>query len=121
VEVVLVSALFLVTVAIALFVLLGTVGGEALAGVPFLTEGFTAVTAFLPLTALAIGLLVPDYVLTCVMTMVRRRPSYLFYGLFFFPIRIVDSYLALRMIPKAWTARSDGRWSSPTRVSHKDR
>ncbi|MFE1170616.1 glycosyltransferase family 2 protein [Nocardiopsis sp. NPDC058789] len=120
VEVVLVSALFLVTVAIALFVLLGTFAGEALTGVPFLSEGFTAVTAFLPLTALAIGLLVPDYVLTCVMTMVRRRPSYLFYGLFFFPIRIVDSYLALRMIPKAWTARSDGRWSSPTRVSRRD-
>ncbi|PWV45461.1 glycosyltransferase [Nocardiopsis sp. L17-MgMaSL7] len=120
VEVVLVSVLFLVTVAIALFVLLGTFGGEVLAGVPFLSDGFTAVTAFLPLTALAIGLLVPDYVLTCVMTMVRRRPSYLFYGLFFFPIRIVDSYLALRMIPKAWTAESDGRWSSPTRVSQRD-
>ncbi|MFE9247211.1 glycosyltransferase [Nocardiopsis sp. NPDC006938] len=120
VEVVLVSVLFLVTVAIAVFVLLGTVAGEAMAGAPLLADGFTAVTAFLPLTALAIGLLVPDYVLTCVMTMVRRRPSYLFYGLFFFPIRIVDSYLALRMIPRAWTAKSDGRWSSPTRVSHKE-
>lgn len=118
IEVVLVSLLFLVTVAIAAFVLLGTFGGEVVAGLPYFSDGFTAVTAFLPLTALAIGLLVPDYMLTCVMTMVRRRPSYLFYGLFFFPIRIVDSYLALRMIPKAWTAKSDGRWSSPTRVAN---
>ncbi|GHC98267.1 hypothetical protein GCM10007079_52420 [Nocardiopsis terrae] len=120
-EVVLVSFLFLITVAIAVFVLVGTFGGDVVAGLPFFTEGFTAVTAFLPLTALAIGLLVPDYMLTCVMTVVRRRPSYLLYGLFFFPIRIVDAYLSLRMIPKAWTAKSDGRWSSPTRVANKDR
>lgn len=121
IEVVLVSFLFLVTVGIAAFVLIGTFGGEAVAGLPYFSDGFTAVTAFLPLTALMIGLLVPDYMLTCVMTMVRRRPSYLFYGLFFFPIRVVDSYLALRMIPKAWTAESDGRWSSPTRVNNKDK
>ncbi|WP_017590646.1 glycosyltransferase family 2 protein [Nocardiopsis ganjiahuensis] len=120
-EVVLVSVLFLVTVAIAVFVLLGTVGGDAVAGLPYFSDGFTAVTAFLPLTALAIGLFIPDYMLTCVMTMIRRRPSYLFYGLFFFPIRVVDSYLALRMIPKAWTAESDGRWSSPTRVANRDK
>lgn len=120
-EVVLVSLLFLVTVAIAAFVLLGTVGGDAVAGLPYFSDGFTAVTAFLPLTALAIGLFIPDYMLTCVMTMIRRRPSYLFYGLFFFPIRIVDSYLALRMIPKAWTAKSDGRWSSPTRIANRDK
>ncbi|GAA1105308.1 MAG: glycosyltransferase family 2 protein [Nocardiopsis sp. BM-2018] len=121
IEVVLVSFLFLVTVAIAVFVLIGTFGGEAVAGLPYFSDGFTAVTAFLPLTALMIGLLVPDYMLTCVMTMIRRRPSYLFYGLFFFPIRVVDSYLSLRMIPKAWTAKSDGRWSPPTRVNNKDK
>ncbi|MEU3310302.1 glycosyltransferase family 2 protein [Nocardiopsis sp. NPDC055551] len=120
-EVVLVSLLFLVTVAIAAFVLLGTFAGDMLTGLPFFTDSFTAVTAFLPLAALAIGLLVPDYMLTCVMTMIRRRPSYLFYGLFFFPIRVVDSYISLRMIPKAWTAKSDGRWSSPVRVSNKDK
>ncbi|MET9709998.1 glycosyltransferase [Nocardiopsis alba] len=121
IEVVLVSLMFLFTVALAAFVLLGTFAGDLLSGVPFFTDSFTAVTALLPLTALAIGLLVPDYILTCVMTMVRRRPSYLFYGLFFFPIRVVDAYLSLRMIPKAWTARSDGRWSSPVRVSGKGR
>ncbi|GAB3706621.1 glycosyltransferase family 2 protein [Nocardiopsis oceani] len=120
-EVVLVSLMFLLTVAIAAFVLIGTFGGEVVAGLPFFTDGFDAVTAFLPLTALAIGLLVPDYMLTCVMTMVRRRPSYLFYGLFFFPIRMIDAYLSLRMIPKAWTAKSDGRWSSPVRIANKDK
>ncbi|WP_017572958.1 glycosyltransferase family 2 protein [Nocardiopsis halotolerans] len=116
-EVVLVSATLLVTVVVGLFVLVGTVGGEFFMGLPYLGEAFTTVTAFLPLLAIAIGLFIPDYMLTCLMAAIRRRPSYLLYGLLFLPIRMVDAYLTLRMIPKAWTTESDGRWSSPDRVS----
>jgi hypothetical protein len=50
------------------------------------------------------------------MAMIRGRPSYLLYGLFFLPIRLLDAFLALRMIPRAWTTTSDGRWSSPVRA-----
>ncbi|WP_026118694.1 glycosyltransferase family 2 protein [Nocardiopsis salina] len=115
-EVVLVSLVLLATVLVGAFVALGTFGGDAVMALPFFEEGFTAVTAFLPLSAVLIGLFVPDYMLTCLMAMVRRRPSYLVYGLFFFPVRIIDAFLALRTIPKAWTARSDGRWASPVRA-----
>jgi cellulose synthase/poly-beta-1,6-N-acetylglucosamine synthase-like glycosyltransferase len=115
-EVVLVSAVLLATTVVGLFVLAGTLGGELVLDLPFAGEAFTAVTAFLPLLAIAIGLFIPDYMLTCLMAGIRRRPSYLVYGLLFFPIRLVDAYLALRMIPKAWTTESDGRWSSPERV-----
>ena len=115
-EVVLVSLVLLATVLVGAFVALGAFGGDAVLALPFFEEGFTAVTAFLPLTAVLVGLFVPDYMLTCLMAMVRRRPSYLVYGLFFFPIRVIDAFLALRTIPKAWTARSDGRWSSPVRA-----
>nr|WP_316042291.1 glycosyltransferase family 2 protein [Nocardiopsis sp. CNR-923] len=118
-EVVLVSAVLLATSALGLFVLAGAVGGEPVLSIPFYGEGVTAVTAFLPPTALLVGLFVPDYALTCVLAMVRRRPSYLFYGLFFLPMRLIDAYLALRMIPRAWTASSDGRWRSPVRVSNR--
>ncbi|MFV2198261.1 glycosyltransferase family 2 protein [Nocardiopsis sp. LOL_012] len=121
VEVVLVSAVLLVTAAIGLFVLVGVVGGEAVLGWPYYGEGYTAVTALLPPMAILVGLFVPDYALTCVMAMVRRRPSYLVYGLFFFPVRLVDAYLSLRMIPRAWTASSDGRWSSPLRTAVRNR
>ncbi|GAB2518118.1 glycosyltransferase family 2 protein [Nocardiopsis aegyptia] len=119
VEVVVVAFTLLATTLIGVFVLVGTLWGETALTVPYFGDGFTAVSAFLPLTAIVIGLFVPDYMLTCVMAMVRRRPSYLLYGLFFFPIRLVDAYLSLRMIPRAWTASSDGRWSSPIRVSNK--
>ncbi|MFI6575696.1 glycosyltransferase [Nocardiopsis sp. NPDC050513] len=118
-EVVLVSAVLLATSALGLFVLVGTVGGEPVLSIPFYGEGVTAVTAFLPPTALLVGLFVPDYALTCVMAMVRRRPSYLIYGLFFLPMRLIDAYLSLRMVPRAWTASSDGRWRSPVRVSNR--
>ncbi|KOX11367.1 glycosyl transferase [Nocardiopsis sp. NRRL B-16309] len=119
VEVVVVSFALLATSLLGVFVLVGTLWGETALTVPYFGEGFTAVTAILPLTAIVIGLFVPDYMLTCFMAMVRRRPSYLLYGVFFFPIRLVDAYLSLRMIPRAWTADSDGRWSSPIRVSNK--
>ncbi len=118
-EVVLVSLLLLVTSVVGLFVLAGTVGGEPVLSLPFFGEVWTAVTAFLPLLALGIGLFIPDYMLTCLMAAIRRRPSYLLYGLLFFPIRLVDAYLTLRMIPKAWTTESDGRWSSPDRGAAK--
>ena len=87
--------------------------------VDWYAEGYTAVTSVLPLSTVAVGLFVPDYILTCVIAMVRRRPGYLFYGLFFLPLRLLDSYLTLLTIPQAWTAKSDGRWKSPERVSIK--
>ncbi|MFD6948704.1 glycosyl transferase [Nocardiopsis sp. TSRI0078] len=116
-EVVLVSVVLLATTVVGLFVLAGTVGGDPFLSLPFFGEAFAAVTALLPLLAIGIGLFIPDYMLTCLMAAIRRRPSYLLYGLLFFPIRLVDAYLALRMIPRAWTTESDGRWSSPDRVS----
>ena len=115
-EVVVVSFVLLLMALLGLFVALGTYGGDVVMAVPFYEEGFTAVTAFLPLSVIAIGLFVPDYILTCLMAMIRGRPSYLLYGLFFLPIRLLDAFLALRMLPRAWTTTSDGRWSSPVRA-----
>ncbi|CAM4153699.1 hypothetical protein GCM10009799_21610 [Nocardiopsis rhodophaea] len=116
-EVLFVAVMLIIMAGLALFTLLPEVTGDAVLSLGFYATGYDAVTAVLPLTAIAVGLFVPDYVLTCVMATIRRRPSYLIYGLFFLPMRLVDSYLTLRTIPQAWTATSDGRWSSPTRES----
>jgi cellulose synthase/poly-beta-1,6-N-acetylglucosamine synthase-like glycosyltransferase len=114
-EVVVVALVLLATVALGVFALLPEVtGGAVLAWAPY-AAGHAAVTSALPLTAIAVGLFVPDYLLTCVLAVARRRPGYLVYGLFFLPLRITDACLTLRTIPQAWTARSDGRWQSPTR------
>ncbi|GAB3206555.1 glycosyltransferase [Marinactinospora thermotolerans] len=114
-EVVLVAVTLLTTVALGVFTLLPMLTDDAVLAFGWYESGYAAVTAVLPLTVIAVGLFVPDYVLTCVMAMVRRRPGYLVYGLFFLPVRVIDAYLTLRTIPQAWTAKSDGRWKSPER------
>ena len=62
-----------------------------------------------------IGVLIPDYLLTIMAACVLRRPRYLLLGLGFPLMRIVDAALCLRVLPKAWRARSSGVWISPTR------
>ncbi|WP_026128593.1 glycosyltransferase [Nocardiopsis halophila] len=116
-EVLLVAVTLILITLLALFMLLPVVTGGAVLSAGWYATAYGAVGAVLPLTAIAVGLFVPDYVLTCVMATIRRRPSYLLYGLFFLPMRLVDSYLTLRTIPQAWTASSDGRWKSPTRAA----
>jgi poly-beta-1,6-N-acetyl-D-glucosamine synthase len=64
---------------------------------------------------LVIGILLPDYLLTCVTAVMERRPRYLFLGLFFIPLRIVDAIAVLGSLPKAWFVESTGRWTSPER------
>ncbi|GAA1782022.1 glycosyltransferase family 2 protein [Streptomonospora arabica] len=116
-EVVVVSVLLLATAALGLFTLVPLATGGAVLDVDAYATGYAAVTSVLPLTTILIGLFVPDYILTCVLATVRRRPSYLVYGVFFLPMRLLDAYLTLRTVPQAWTTRSDGRWQSPTRAS----
>ncbi|RCV50773.1 glycosyltransferase family 2 protein [Marinitenerispora sediminis] len=115
VEIVLVAALLLVVAALGLFLLLPPLTGGAVLAVAAYADGYAAVGAVLPLATIAVGVFVPDYALTCLMALIRRRPGYLVYGLFFLPMRLVDAYLTLRTIPQAWTAASDGRWRSPER------
>jgi poly-beta-1,6-N-acetyl-D-glucosamine synthase len=73
------------------------------------------VAEHISLQTIAIGVLIPDYLLTCGMAIVERRPRYLFYGLFFVFVRIIDASLALYTLPLAWQEKSTGRWVSPTR------
>ncbi|MFB9799375.1 glycosyltransferase, partial [Streptomonospora salina] len=116
-EVMVVSVLLLATALLAVFSLAAPTTGGAVLEIGAYAEAYGAVSAVLPLTTILVGLFVPDYILTCVLATVRRRPSYLVYGLFFLPMRIIDAYLTLRTAPQAWTTRSDGRWQSPTRES----
>ncbi|TQN28774.1 cellulose synthase/poly-beta-1,6-N-acetylglucosamine synthase-like glycosyltransferase [Haloactinospora alba] len=116
-EILFVALLLLATACLAVFTLLPVLTDGAVLSLGWYAAGYEAVTAALPLTVVAVGLLVPDYILTCVLATLRRRPSYLVYGLFFLPMRLVDAYLILRTIPQSWTTASDGRWSSPDRAA----
>jgi poly-beta-1,6-N-acetyl-D-glucosamine synthase len=79
-------------------------------------QGITdGVSSHLSYRVLVIGILLPDYLLTCVTAVMERRPRYLFLGLFFIPLRIVDAIAVLGALPKAWFVESTGRWTSPER------
>jgi len=58
---------------------------------------------------------VADYLLTCVVTVIQRRPRYLMLGVLFLPLRLLDSVITLSSIPRAWRVASTGRWKSPQR------
>ncbi|QVQ50328.1 glycosyltransferase family 2 protein [Spiractinospora alimapuensis] len=115
-ELLLVSVVLITTAVLAVFTALPPLTNGAVLESSWYAAGYDQVTLLLPLVVLASGLFVPDYVLTCVMATIRGRPAYLVYGLFFLGFRLVDSFLALRTIPQAWTTRSDGQWKSPGRA-----
>lgn len=71
----------------------------------------------MPPLYLVLGILIPDLVLTVLAAVAMRRPGYLLYAPLFPLMRIVDAYICLRTLPQAWSFRSTGRWTSPTRRS----
>ncbi len=108
------SSLLFVALPLALLVL----GGAELAswlGVAAAEPVAGALGGLVGPAAVALGVLLPDYLLTCVVAAVERRPRYLYLGVFFLAFRITDAVIALRTLPLAWAARSTGRWVSPTR------
>ena len=75
----------------------------------------SAISNHITLRTIFLGVLLPDYLLTCVVAAVERRPRYLLYGFFFVFMRIIDAAIALYTLPRAWREKSTGRWVSPTR------
>jgi cellulose synthase/poly-beta-1,6-N-acetylglucosamine synthase-like glycosyltransferase len=64
---------------------------------------------------LFLGIVLPDFALTIIVAVLRRRPLYLLAGLFFVPLRLLDGVAILVSLPKAWFVKSTGRWVSPQR------
>ncbi|MHA7208015.1 glycosyltransferase family 2 protein [Arthrobacter sp. MDT1-65] len=69
----------------------------------------------LPLEAVLVGVLLPDFLLSVLAAVLLRRPSYLLFGLLFPLVRMLDAAICLSQIPKAFTAGSSGIWTSPRR------
>jgi biofilm PGA synthesis N-glycosyltransferase PgaC len=76
---------------------------------------YAVLAAHLSLAALLFGLLLPDFVLTCVVVLIERRTRYLAAFIAFPVLRLIDAYLALRTLVPGMRRSSDGRWTSPTR------
>jgi len=70
-----------------------------------------------PPAAVALGVLIPDYLLTIFTVCVTRRPRYLLLGLGFPLMRIVDATLCMRSLAQALLSTNvpAGTWKSPVR------
>lgn len=73
------------------------------------------VTSWFSWWTILYGVVLPDYALTFIIALAQRRPRALLLGLCSLPFRMLDAYLGLAMIPKAWTTTSTGQWRSPQR------
>jgi len=78
----------------------------------------TAASAFvglLPPLGVALGVLLPDYLLTVIAAVVSRRPAYLLWGAAFPLLRTLDAFLCLRALTRAFNNSATGTWKSPVR------
>jgi biofilm PGA synthesis N-glycosyltransferase PgaC len=71
--------------------------------------------ATIPPLALALGILVPDFLLTLFAAIVDRRPQFIALVLVFPLLRILDAVLCLRALSHSFIKSSSGRWQSPAR------
>ncbi|MDQ0734624.1 glycosyltransferase family 2 protein [Arthrobacter agilis] len=70
----------------------------------------------LPLEAVLVGVLLPDFLLSVLAAAVLKRPVYLLFGLLFPLVRMLDAAICLSQIPRAFIpAGSSGIWTSPKR------
>jgi poly-beta-1,6-N-acetyl-D-glucosamine synthase len=113
-ELIISSVIFAVLPLLLLILLMPDLAPVSLAWVPFASV-YVLVSAHLTLSVFLFGVVIPDYVMTCVVAVLDRRARLLFLGLFFPFLRVVDAAIALSAVPAGWFARSNGTWTSPTR------
>lgn len=75
----------------------------------------TQIDSFVPVSALVLGVVVPDLALTVYASIVTRSPRYLLFAPVFPALRVVDAALCLGALRTAVVGTSNGVWSSPVR------
>jgi len=100
---------------LALLVLLvPKLAGQVLSWPPF-GELHLAVSTHLTPTAVLLGVVLPDFQITCAVAMLERQPRLLLLAVFFPFMRMLDAAISLYSVPAAWLSVSNGRWKSTVR------
>ena len=108
------SVLFFLLPLALLVLLIPDLAGQALSWPPF-GELHLAVSAHLTLTAVLLGVVLPDFLITCAVAVLERQPRLLLLAVFFPFMRMLDAAISLYSVPAAWLSASNGRWKSPAR------
>ena len=93
----------------------------AVPGTSGVENAFTSVYAsYGPFSYLAprdilVGTFLTDYLVTVVVALLSKKPQMLFYGLFFFFMHFVVSFVLLGSIIPGFFSKSVGKWTPPTR------
>jgi poly-beta-1,6-N-acetyl-D-glucosamine synthase len=82
---------------------------------PVFGSVFAMVSTHMTLKVIFLGIFVPEFIMTGVVTVIERRPRLLLAMPFFPFMRILDAAIGLYSIPLAWLASSSGKWKSPAR------
>lgn len=109
------SVLFLTVPLLAMVLALPGLTGDAVLQWSWFAGIHEAVSGVINGWTLLFGVVLPDYLLTCLIAIGQRRPRMLLLGLASLPFRTLDAGIALMSIPKAWFTTSNGQWKSPTR------
>ncbi|MEZ2389765.1 glycosyltransferase [bacterium RCC_150] len=78
-------------------------------------EGFVALSGVLRPQDVLIGVFLPDLLLTVLAAFTMRRPRLLLMAPLFPLMRILDAFICLQVLPRAFSASSSGVWVSPVR------
>ena len=115
---VLMSGLFFMSLPLVVLAL----GLDALVGdaIPAVSETAAYLGSAFDPRLLFLAIFLPDYAMTVLAAIIRRRPQYLVLGLGFLGMRVVDAAAALYTLPLAWTRTSSGKWVSPARRGSPD-
>jgi cellulose synthase/poly-beta-1,6-N-acetylglucosamine synthase-like glycosyltransferase len=62
-----------------------------------------------------LGIWLPNIILSFVVGIIKKRPQYFYYAPLFIFLRLIDSFVFLFTLPKAFLTHSSGRWVSPSR------
>ena len=108
------SVLFFLLPLALIVLLVPDLAGQVLSWPPF-DDLHLAVSSHLTLTAVLLGVLLPDFLLTCAVAVLERQPRLLPLAVFFPFMRILDAAISLYSVPMAWLSVSNGRWKSPAR------
>lgn len=72
--------------------------------------------SYLNLRDIFIGTFLIDYLVTLVVGFLSKKPQFIIYGLFFFPMHYIVSLVLLSSIIPGFFGKSSGRWVPPTRI-----
>lgn len=114
VELVVSSAILLLLPLVMLFYFLPALY-PAMLTVPEVSELHVVLVTNMNVAAVALSIIIPDFILTLFVSITERKIRYLFFAPAFLPMRMVDAAITLYSVPRALLKRSDGRWTSPTR------